>query len=1211
MSYILIIAEKPNAAQKIADALADDEPTKETEGGASYYRLTRHGQEIVVVPAVGHLFFLSQKGKGWDYPVFDLEWVPTTKNKENYWAKKYFLNIQRLAPQADGFIAACDYDIEGCLPFSEKILVKSCGTVEMKNVGDVVEGALLREKTKTWNGFEYCVPSKKMFIPCINKKNAYLEFCEIKKLMRRKADKMILELTTETGRKIHISKNHPLFVLAENGIVVKKADCVQIGDYLPVAKDLSFIESTMTHIDIIEEIEKRQKTAGYYVYGARGILLAMPAEVSRLVNIPRKTALGWRFYDRMPLWAYLKLETDKKQRAFLKIGPKKAKERIPVIIPLGRDLGRLAGYYLAEGCTDTGGFVGMYFAEKETAFVEDVESILFRLFGIFPKKRLRKQIKGAYGTGRCWEIGTKSSAVRFLFKDVFNLGRNAYEKALPSFVFSTPVEFLKNIIDAYLAGDGSLFKTRDRYVISASSKSAGLIDGLHLLLMKIGIRASLMYDKKRKMHFLNIGVRDQIRKLISHEIDTLVTTKRLEKELAERRPMEGKRDAFRLLPNFILSGCTVDCQTRRNMESGERTSVHSIQSLTPAAEKIVNSNMHFLRVTAVKEMKYTSPYLYDIETETGSFMHGNGVISHNSTIAYNIITFICGAADGKRMKFSTLTKPDIEEAYENASPHLDFPQIEAGLTRHTLDFLWGINASRALTLSLRDAGGYKTLSTGRVQGPTLNMLEKRQKEIEKFVPTPFWEVWLHGKLSGQEIQALHEKGKFWEKVQASEAMGKAAGKKATVLSAEKTSYKQNPPVPFDLTTLQREAYAAFRYSPKQTLDIAQNLYEGALIPYPRTSSQKLPEKLGYKNIIERLYGQPAYTGLCEQLLKNPLQPNEGKKVDSAHPAIYPTGTKPQGLNIYQAKLYDMIVRRFLAVFAEPAVREAAKVNIEAGGERFVAEGVRTLTPGWLDFYPYAKLKEVMLPEANAGDGVAEPKVTVADKETQPPKRFTQATILKEMEALGIGTKSTRAQILQTLYDRGYIEDKTIIVTKLGRSIIEALEKYCAPIVSVDLTKKFEEEMVAIQEGKRKREDVVAEAAGTLKTTLEEMKKNQLLVGKEILEAVRETIKKESIIATCGVCGGDLTIRMSRAGKRFVGCTGYPKCTETFSLPHQGTIKPLDEKCGTCSFNVVSVRQFRKRPWKLCIRCGFVKNAKKADAESEKTEEKQGDTTAED
>lgn len=146
--------------------------------------------------------------------------------------------------------------------------------------------------------------------------------------------------------------------------------------------------------------------------------------------------------------------------------------------------------------------------------------------------------------------------------------------------------------------------------------------------------------------------------------------------------------------------------------------------------------------------EYVSACDYDIE---------------GSTIAYNIIRFICGAKDGKRMKFSTLTDSDIIEAYKNASPHLDFPQIEAGLTRHTLDFLWGINLSRALTLALEKANGYWTLSVGRVQGPTLKILEEREREIERFVPELFWMVELHGLVKGKRITAIHETDRFWKR----------------------------------------------------------------------------------------------------------------------------------------------------------------------------------------------------------------------------------------------------------------------------------------------------------------------------------------------------------------------------------------------------------------------------------------------------------------
>jgi len=570
-----------------------------------------------------------------------------------------------------------------------------------------------------------------------------------------------------------------------------------------------------------------------------------------------------------------------------------------------------------------------------------------------------------------------------------------------------------------------------------------------------------------------------------------------------------------------------------------------------------------------------------------------------SVIAFNIIRFLCNAKDGRRMRFSTLTRQDLIDAYDNASEHLDFPQIDAGLTRHHLDFLWGINMSRALTLALQHSGGYKTLSTGRVQGPVLQLLDVRQREIDAFKPVPFWILQLEGKLNSGDLVAIHTHGEFWKKSEAEDALAKCKGGKAIVDSVETREYHQKPPFPFDLTTLQRDAYLHFHYSPKQTLDIAQSLYEQAVISYPRTSSQKLPDKLGFKTILNSLWKQPAYKQLCEALLKGRLKPNEGPKSDSAHPAIYPTGLAPKALNSYQKNVYDLITRRFLATFADAAKRESMKITIDVSGEKFASEGARTLEPGWMEFYkPYVRLKEQPLPPAKKGDVVGAHKILLLDKETQPPKRLTQASILKEMEKLGLGTKGTRAMILQTLYDRGYISEDSITVTKLGQSVVRALDKYCPDIVEVELTKRFEKEMEEIQEGKRKPDEVIAEAESELAKILKRFKENEGKIGAELLVIVRETAKEEATIGKCPTCGKDLTIRNSKAGKRFVGCSGYPDCTQTYSLPQNGYIRKLPELCKTCGLNVLSIKGKGKRPWKLCIRCGFVNFKKKEEVAAE-------------
>ena len=590
---------------------------------------------------------------------------------------------------------------------------------------------------------------------------------------------------------------------------------------------------------------------------------------------------------------------------------------------------------------------------------------------------------------------------------------------------------------------------------------------------------------------------------------------------------------------------------------------------------------YYTNITALskKAMGFISACDYDVE---------------GSVIAYNIIRFICGAKDGKRMKFSTLTDPDLVEAYENASSHLDFPQIEAGITRHHLDWYFGINLSRALTLALEHVGGFWTLSTGRVQGPTLDILEKRQKEIKEFRPIPFWQLELIGLLDGKKITAMHEKDKFWKRDEADRAFGNCRGKEGIVKKVEKKEYHQYPPFPFDLTTLQRVSYNHFGYSPKQTLDIAQTLYEHALISYPRTSSQKLPAKIGHKRILEKLSEQKGYSELCGKLLaKKFLKPNEGKKTDPAHPAIFPTGHKPRKLNRYQMNVYDLIVKRFLAVFSEPALREHMRVEIGVGSETFLAHGVSTLKSNWIDFYrPYVAFRDEILPDVSEGDRIRVEKITILDKETEPPSRYNQASILKEMESLGLGTKATRAQILQTLYDRGYIKEKSIQVTELGEAVVNALSRYCPEIISVELTRKFENDMEFIEKGKKKMNEILDNVQRELVKILANFKQHERHIGEEILKAIKEYEKEIHTVGICE-CGGELKIIHShRTGKRFVGCSGYPKCTNSYPLPQHGFIEVISRKCPQCGLNILQVKAKGKRPWRFCIKCGFENKIKK-------------------
>lgn len=370
-------------------------------------------------------------------------------------------------------------------------------------------------------------------------------------------------------------------------------------------------------------------------------------------------------------------------------------------------------------------------------------------------------------------------------------------------------------------------------------------------------------------------------------------------------------------------------------------------------------------------------------------------------IGANVLEFACRAKNARRMKFSTLTQEELQESFENASPTLDKKLVEAGRTRHLLDFFWGISLSRALMSAIKSAGRFQIMSVGRVQGPALAVICKREKEISLFVPVPYWQVFAEIK----ETIFEHSHGRFDSEAEAKSALS-SSKKNGEITSVKASTYNQLPPFPFDLTTLQTEAYRNFGFTPTETLQVAQKLYEQAVISYPRTSSQQLSEKLGLPAIIKKLSSQPALKKFCDELaaLKR-FTPHNGKQSDPAHPAIYPTGVVPQGLSSFEQKLYDLVAKRFLACFAKPAVRERMAVGARLGTQDYSASGVRTLEKNWFSFYePYVKLEETVMPPFSQGEKIIASRIWDERKETQPPKRFTQASIVRKLEENGLGTK---------------------------------------------------------------------------------------------------------------------------------------------------------------------------------------------------------------
>lgn len=563
-----------------------------------------------------------------------------------------------------------------------------------------------------------------------------------------------------------------------------------------------------------------------------------------------------------------------------------------------------------------------------------------------------------------------------------------------------------------------------------------------------------------------------------------------------------------------------------------------------------------------KQNAYIKDYIdviSQLSSECSLFISACDYDIEGSLIGYNAIRFAAGSDEGMRMKFSALTKGDIVDAYENMT-ELDYSNAIAGETRHILDWFWGINISRALSQSTRNVGLRKGLSIGRVQGPALDILVKKEKEIQKFISKPYWQLFATYK----KAQFVHEKDKFWDETECEVAL-KNSDKKGKVESLQVNEFKVSPPVPFDLTSLQIEAYRVFKFSPKEVLSLTQTLYESSMISYPRTSSQQYPPSLDLKSIIQKLANNHLYSKEANYLIQNnKFKPNNGKKVDPAHPAIHPTGIDVN-VGERERKLYDLIVRRFLACFAEHAVKQSTKVSLMLGKERYIGKGIIILHPGWIDLYgKYYFSEEENLPLLKENQEIVVNDLIKEEKKTQPPKRYTSTSLIKELEKYNLGTKSTRATIIEKLFESEYVKSKSIEVSLFGMAVHETLSKYSKSILDEKLTREFEDKLEKIQQNQEKQEKVIEEAKAVIVNIIEDFKVNNEVIGKELKQAYYQSERIENYVMPCEKCKeGSLIVRPTRDKRIFIGCSNYPNCKNAYPLP--STIKKAKfvEKCSKC------------------------------------------------
>jgi len=536
----------------------------------------------------------------------------------------------------------------------------------------------------------------------------------------------------------------------------------------------------------------------------------------------------------------------------------------------------------------------------------------------------------------------------------------------------------------------------------------------------------------------------------------------------------------------------------------------------------------------------------------------------------------------KRIVFHEITKSAIEEALQNPR-HIDTNLVDSQQARRILDRLVGYKLSPLLWKKVA-----RGLSAGRVQSVAVRLIAERQKEIDEFKSEEYWSIEaLLRNRQAKEFPALLLKkdGKLLLKLEIKSKTDAEAitadleNLKYKIVAIEKKETKRNPYPPFTTSTLQQEASRKLRFSAKQTMFIAQQLYEGipigsgkkesvGLITYMRTDSLNLAAQAVSKirDLIAEKFGKEYMP------VKANFYRTKSKGAQEAHEAIRPTYPEktPEELKPYLNKnqwaLYNLIWQRTIACQMNPAIFDSTTIDIETNKSAknhiylFRANGNILKFSGFLRVWPMKK-EDIMLPQLEKNEVLDLIKISPLQHFTQPPAPYTEATLVKALEENGIGRPSTYAPILETIQKRGYVAKrlKYLYPTDIGVVVNKLLVEHFPKIVDINFTAKMENDLDSIADGKKKWVPIVGKFYRPFEETLKE--KYDTLVKKEIIEEKTDEI--------CEKCGSPMVIKTGRFGK-FLACSNYPTCKTTKTIEKQ-----VGVKCPQCGIGEITERRTRK------------------------------------
>ena len=556
---------------------------------------------------------------------------------------------------------------------------------------------------------------------------------------------------------------------------------------------------------------------------------------------------------------------------------------------------------------------------------------------------------------------------------------------------------------------------------------------------------------------------------------------------------------------------------------------------------------------------------------------------------------LLGLSDEKahRVTFNEITQKVVTESIRNPR-EIDADLVDAQQARRILDRVVGYQLSPLLWKKVR-----RGLSAGRVQSVATRLVVDRENEIRAFEPREYWslDVTLDriGKAGSFVARYFGEdkKRELENEAQVSEILRDIEGKEFTVTNVKKSEKKRSAAPPFTTSTLQQEASRKLNMTPKRTMAIAQQLYEGVdvagegtlgLITYMRTDSLRLSDEAmdAAASFIRHRYGNDYYYG------KHHVFKTKGNAQD-AHEAIRPTHVeldpeRIQGsLNRDQYRLYKLIWSRFLASQMANAVYDTVSIDTECAGHTFRSSHQSMRFAGFIAVYEEGKDEESEiagspLPDLQVGDKARVSKIDQQQHFTQPPARYTEATLVKAMEEKGVGRPSTYAATVSVIQDREYVNkvDKKLAPTPLGEVVTGLMVERFQDIIDVEFTANMESKLDEVEEGKRNWKDLLTDFYGGFQQEMQD--------AEAALEGIRLKVPVEETDEICEVCGKNMVIKVGRFGK-FLACPGWPECTNTKPI-----VEKMPGRCPKCGSTILKRKSKRGYAYYACERgaeCGFM------------------------